>query len=111
MRGRVAAFCLAVCVAGCATALAFIPVTPLLSTALSARANDDGTAKVIVDYEIRKDWQGLAGFASAQIQRDPDDTDWWVILAFARIQLKQYAQAIEILNRVIARSQIGRAHV
>ena len=104
MGRRLAAFFSALCVAACATALAFIPVTPLLSTALSSRANDDATAKEIVEFEIKKDWAGLSGFALRHIERDPEDTDWWLILAFAQIQQKQYPQAIEILNRAIARS-------
>ena len=104
MKRRLAAFSLALCVAACATALAFIPVTPLLSTALSARVNDDATAKEIVKFEVNKDWPGLIAFALRQIERDPDDVDWWVILAFAQIQQKQYPQAMEILTRAIARS-------
>ena len=104
MSGRFAAFLSALCVAACATALAFIPVTPLLSTALSSRANDDTTAKEIVELEIKKDWAGLGGYALRHIERDPEDSDWWVILAFAQIQQQQYPQAIEILNRAIARN-------
>jgi cytochrome c-type biogenesis protein CcmH/NrfG len=104
MRSRLAAFLLALCVAACATALAFIPVTPLLSTALSSRANDDVAAKQIVELEIKKDWSGLAAFALQNIKRDPEDTDWWLILGYAQIQQRQYSQAIEILDRAIARN-------
>ena len=47
---------------------------------------------------------GLAAYAMRHIERDAEDIDWWVILAFAQIQQKQYAQAIDLLNRAIARS-------
>ena len=104
MRGRLAAIIAAVWVGACAAALPFIPVTPLLSTALSARANDDVTAKEIVAFEIKKDWAGLGAFALRHIEHDPEDTDFWVILAYAQIQQKQYQQAIEVLNRAIVRN-------
>ena len=68
----------------CKAVLPFIPVTPLLSTALSARINDDSTAKEIVEFEVNKDWAGLGGYALRHIERDPEDSDWWVILAFAQ---------------------------
>ncbi|MSQ51395.1 MAG: tetratricopeptide repeat protein [Betaproteobacteria bacterium] len=101
-RGMVVA--LALCTAACAAALPFIPVTPLLSVALSSRVNDDEIAKRIVELEIKKDWVGLAGFASQQMERDPSDMDWTVILAFAQIQQKEYKPAIALLERAIARS-------
>jgi len=104
MRGRLVAFLSALCVGACAAALPFIPVTPLLSAALSSRVNDDATAKLIVELEIKKDWAGLGAFAQRHIEIDPEDIDWWVILAFAQIQQKQYTQASEILNRAIARN-------
>ncbi len=104
MGRHIAVLMLALCTAACATALAFIPVTPLLSTALSSRANDDSTAKQIVEFETKQDWEGLSKFALLHIERDPQDVDWWVILAFARIQQKEYKVAIDILNRAITRS-------
>lgn len=95
---------LALCTAACATALAFIPVTPLLSTALSARVNDDATAKEIVALEIKKDWAGLKDYALQRLTQSPEDIDWWVILAFAQIQNKEYKSAIDNLNRAIVRT-------
>lgn len=76
-----AAPCVVLLLAACAAALPFIPVTPILSTALSARANDDATAKEIVELEVKQDWAGLAAFATRQIQQDPGDVDWWLIFA------------------------------
>lgn len=101
---RLAGIVLAICLAGCAAALPFIPVTPILSTALSSRANDDAVAKQIVELEIKKDWAGLARFASARMKNDPEDIDWWVILAFAQVQQQQYQPAIALLERAIVRS-------
>jgi cytochrome c-type biogenesis protein CcmH/NrfG len=95
---------LALCTAACATALAFIPVTPLLSTALSSRINDDSTAKEIVELEIKKDWPGLKAYALSRLAQNPEDIDWWVILAYAQIQNKEYKTAIDLLNRAIVRS-------
>ncbi|MFM9969685.1 MAG: tetratricopeptide repeat protein [Burkholderiales bacterium] len=96
---------LAIFAAACtATALSFIPVTPLLSTALSSKVNDDATAKDIVELEVKKDWAGLAKYAQTHIAQSPEDIDWWVILAFAQIQNKQFKPAIDLLNRAIARS-------
>lgn len=102
MRGMIVT--LALCTAACAAALPFIPVTPLLSVALSSRVNDDEVAKRIVELEIKKDWVGLADFASQQMQRDPSDMDWTVILAFAQIQQMQYKPAIALLERAVGRS-------
>lgn len=99
-----AAPCLALVLTACAAALPFIPVTPILSTALSSRANDDATAKEIVELEIKQDWAGLAALATREIQRDPGDVDWWLIFAYARMQQKQYPEAVQILNRAIERS-------
>lgn len=101
---RAAAILFALCTAACAAALPFIPVTPLLSTALSSRVNDDALAKQVIEMEIRKDWLGLAKFAAARMVTEPEEIDWWVILAFAQIQQKEFKPAIALLERAIARS-------
>jgi len=88
-------------VAACATPLAFIPVTPLLSAALATRGEDYLAAQQIAELEQKQDWQGLARLAQQRLLRYPDSEDWMLVLGVAQIQLKAYPRAIETLSRAV----------
>ncbi len=83
----------------CVGPLALIPWTPLLSAALSSRAGDTETQKTINAYQQRGDWAGLAGFADRYLQADSGDSDWWIVLGYARLQQGNHSAAIEALTR------------
>lgn len=83
----------------CAGPLALIPWTPLLSSALSSRAEGTETQKAIDVYQQKGDWAGLAGFAGQYLQVDSGDSDWWIVLGYARLQQGNHAAAIEALTR------------
>ena len=85
--------------AACAGPLALIPWTPLLSAALSSRAGDTETQKLINEFQQKGDWAGLAGLASDYLRGDSKDPDWWVILGYARLQQGNHAAAMEALAR------------
>lgn len=98
-RKALAALLLAGLLSACAGPLALIPWTPLLSAALSSRAEDTETQKAINAYQQRGDWAGLAGFAGQLLQVDSGDSDWWIVLGYARLQQGNHHAAIEALTR------------
>lgn len=87
---------------GCAGPLAFIPITPLLSAALSSRGEDARSAEAITEMQKKGDWPGLAKFAQDRLLRDPSNANFWVMLGYALVQQSRYPDAIQALGRAVA---------
>ena len=85
--------------AACAGPLAFVPITPLLSAALSTRGDDMRTSDQIVALQKKGDWEAMAKLAQAKLLRDPADANGWVLLGYSLLQLKQVPEAIQALIR------------
>lgn len=89
-------------VSGCAGPLAFIPITPLLSSALASRGEDTKSAQAITEMQKKGDWPGLAKFAQDRLLRDPSNGNLWVMLGYALVQQSRYADAIQALSRAVS---------
>jgi cytochrome c-type biogenesis protein CcmH/NrfG len=96
--------CAVLALAGCLPALSIIPVTPLLSTALSTRPGDEESAKAIAGLEVKQDWDGISALALKELKAAPADDDWLVVLGYSRMRAGDYRAAIEAFNRVATRS-------
>lgn len=94
-----AAAALAVLLAGCAGPLAFVPITPLLSAALSSRGEDTRTGELIAGLQKKGDWAGIARFAQDRLTRDPSNANGWITLGYALLQQGQYRDAMLALTR------------
>ena len=88
--------------AGCAGPLAFIPITPLLSSALASRGEDSQSAALITEMQKKGDWPGLAKFAQDRLLKDPSNGNLWVMLGYALVQQSRYPDAIQALIRAVA---------
>ena len=51
--------------------------------------------KRVVELESRGDWKGLAAFAEANLTKDRFNTDWLVLLGYARTQVGDHPAAAE----------------
>jgi cytochrome c-type biogenesis protein CcmH/NrfG len=83
----------------CAGPLAFVPITPLLSAALSTRGEDMRTSDQILALQKKGDWAGVTKIAQDKLLRDPSDANGWVLLGYSLLQLNQVPDAIAALNR------------
>jgi cytochrome c-type biogenesis protein CcmH/NrfG len=94
----------AVALAGCAATPPFVPVSPLLASALSSRGEDEQIRKRIAELEIKEDWPGLSSLAVQYLAQNPADDNWMVIVGYARLKEKDYRQAIDALTSALQRS-------
>jgi len=53
----------------------------------------DENLKRVVELERRGDWKMLASFAESNLAKDRFNTDWLLILGYARSQLREHAAA------------------
>lgn len=51
--------------------------------------------KRVLELEARGDWKGLAAFAESNLEKDRFNTDWMMILGYARTQLGEHRRAAE----------------
>lgn len=87
-------------VAACAQ-LALIPWTPLLSIALASRGDDNRDAELIAGLQKKEDWRGLTQVAQQHVAKDPNRSNWWIVLGYAQMRLGEQAQAIEAFSRAV----------
>lgn len=81
--------------------LALIPWTPLLSIALASRGDDHRDVEVIADLQKKEDWRGLSQLAQQHVAKDPNRSNWWIVLGYAQMRLGEQAQAIEAFSRAV----------
>lgn len=101
----VASLAASLALGGCATlGPAYVPKSPFLDVPLSMRARDGETQKLIADLEIKRDWPAIAALAAPQVASDPADSDWRVVLGYARLQQSNLREAIDALAPVVVRN-------
>jgi len=102
----VASAVLAGLLAGCAGPLAFVPISPLLTAALSARSEDSRTGELIADLQKKGDWAGIARFAQDRLvratQANPEDIDGWNLLAEAQRRAGRPGASARTLERAVS---------
>lgn len=76
-----------------------VPVTPVIAT-FAARL-DQWTAEQITDLDRKQDWQGMLALARAQMQRQPERSDWWFLQGYAHGRLGKPAEAIQSYERAV----------
>lgn len=66
------------------------------------RVRDDNRRRIVA-LDAAGDWAGLAQFAQAQLQRDPNTPDWWLVAGYAYSRqgrhveaAGQYAEAVRL---------------
>ena len=80
-----------------------LPADPL-QAALSGRGNTYDEKEVIATLNQDRDWAGLLRFAEQQQRRDPESSDWGVVVGYARLRQRDYRTAAEVLSRVVQRN-------
>src|SRR5688572_11137509 len=94
----IAALCVLV-VVGCTPQQALVAALMPASTIGTVLGNFERVSaenyKRVVELETRGDWKGLAAFAEANLAKDRFNTDWLLILGYARTQLGDHRTAAE----------------
>jgi superkiller protein 3 len=62
---------------------------------------EDGNRRRVAELEARKDWDGLAKFAEANIAKDPHTANWWFVAGYAHSQAGRKQRAIECYGEMV----------
>src|SRR6266511_1178018 len=78
----------------------------------------DKNSKRIAELEAAGKWDELARFAAENIDKDRANADWWFVLGYARVQLRQYNEAINAFgtatrlepDNIVAWNYLGQSY-
>lgn len=81
----------------------------LLSTGLNVAGNlsklsghaADANVEAIAGFEAKKDWPAMLKMAKANLDKDPNNHDWWLIAGYAHTQMGEHQQAITCYQSTI----------
>jgi tetratricopeptide (TPR) repeat protein len=62
---------------------------------------DDTNRRRVMEFEQRKDWDGLAKFAEEHLKAEKSNSDWWTIAGYAYSQAGNYKRAIECYGEAV----------
>ena len=62
---------------------------------------DDTNRRRVLEFEQRRDWDGLAAFAEENIKLDKLNSDWWLVAGYAYSQGGQRKRAIASYTEVV----------
>jgi tetratricopeptide (TPR) repeat protein len=91
--------------AGCAQQSAY-PESALLDGTAPAlfsqlRGVDEANRRRIVEFESRKNWDGLAKYAEENLVKAPNSADWWLVAGYAHTQAGRHPRAVEYYAEVV----------
>ena len=72
----------------------------------------DANRRRIVEFEQQRDWDGLARFAEENVQRDPQNANWWLVAGYANSQRGDHRRAIDAyagMVRLAPEDELGYA--
>jgi len=81
-----------------------LPADPLLAVALVGRGDSLDERERIAALNQKRDWEGLLRYAEERQRRDPEGSDWGVVVAYAWMRRGDYPKATAALSRVIQRN-------
>jgi tetratricopeptide (TPR) repeat protein len=81
-----------------------LPADPLLAVALVGRGDSLDERERIAALNQKQDWEGLLRYAEERQRRDPEGSDWGVVVAYAWMRRGDYPKATAALSRVIQRN-------
>lgn len=61
----------------------------------------DKNRQTLAELEKKGDWRGIAEFAAVNLQKDPQNPDWWIVRGFAHAQLKEFPRAVECFQEAV----------
>ncbi len=61
----------------------------------------DGNRRRIIELEARKDWDGIAKFAEANLAKDRNNADWWFVAGYAHSRAGRHPRAIECFSEMV----------
>jgi predicted Zn-dependent protease len=104
---------LAAAAAGCAL-IALAGCTPQAALLMSAlpegtasillshfQGEEDGNRRRIAEFEARKDWDGLARFAEANLEKDRNNASWWFVAGYAHSQGGRQQRAADCYGEMV----------
>jgi tetratricopeptide (TPR) repeat protein len=105
-RRQLAAALLCAALAGCASpylglALSLIPDGTFTTLLKNMRGVSAPNQQKLAELEAKGDWAGILQFAQENLNRDPNNADWWIIVGYAHSQLKQYQRAADAFQQAV----------
>jgi predicted Zn-dependent protease len=61
---------------------------------------DDVNKKRVLEMEAKKDWNGIAKFADANVVSDRNNADWWFVAGYAHGQAGRPGRAVEAFSEM-----------
>jgi tetratricopeptide (TPR) repeat protein len=61
----------------------------------------DGNRQRIAELEAKKDWDGLAQFAEANLKQDKNNANWWFVAGYAHSEAGRPQRAIECYGEMV----------
>lgn len=65
------------------------------------QSEEDGNRKRIAELEARKDWDGLARFAEANLEKDRNNASWWFVAGYAHSQAGRQPRAADCYSEMV----------
>jgi len=62
---------------------------------------DDSNRRRIAELEGRGDWQGLVELAEANLARDRNNAEWWLVAGYAYSQLGSHPRAAQCFSEMV----------
>lgn len=61
----------------------------------------DANLEAIAGFDAQKDWPGMLKMARANLEKDQNNYDWWLIAGYAHTQMGEHEQAITCYQTTI----------
>lgn len=65
------------------------------------QGEEDSNRRRIAELEASKDWDGLARFAEANLEKDRNNASWWFVAGYAHSQGGRQPRAIACYNEMV----------
>jgi tetratricopeptide (TPR) repeat protein len=65
------------------------------------QGEEHANRKRIAELEARKDWDGLAQFAEANLAKDRNNANWWLVAGYAHSEGGRQQRAIECYSEMV----------
>lgn len=65
------------------------------------QSEEDGNRRRIAEFESRKDWDGLARFAEANLEKDRNNASWWFVAGYAHAQAGRQPRAADCYSEMV----------
>jgi cytochrome c-type biogenesis protein CcmH/NrfG len=96
-----AAIVLGACGSPAALVLGLLPPGTFTSLLGNMESVSEPNRRKLAELEKNGDWRGIADFAGQNLQRDPQNAEWWMVRGFAFTQIGELQPAVESFQEAV----------